>query len=99
MQIVEQSGMILISGGTSDWLEIWDIDDIGVLSHNRGQGFRIAINSYGTRRLYPPRYEVAVYCQGHFYTRSSRFCGYFICFLIDCRKNLMLWLVYKFNLR
>ena len=46
MQIVEQSGMILISGGTSDWLEIWDIDDIGVLSHNRGQGFQIAINLF-----------------------------------------------------
>ena len=44
MQIVEQSGMILISGGTTEWLEIWEIDDIGVLSHNRGQGFQIAIN-------------------------------------------------------
>ena len=60
MQIVEQSGMILISGqrsmdrkndprgpwipasgGTSQWLEIWEIDDIGVLSHDaKGVGSR-----------------------------------------------------------
>ena len=36
MQVVEQSGMILISGGSSEWLEIWQIDDIGILSHTKG---------------------------------------------------------------
>ena len=31
--------MILISGGTSEWLEIWEIDEIGILSGDaRGLG-------------------------------------------------------------
>ena len=62
MQIVEQSGMILISGqrsidrkngprspwipasgGTSEWLEIWEIDEIGILSNDaRGLGSKQA---------------------------------------------------------
>ena len=41
MQIVEQSGMILISGGTCEWLEIWEIDDIGILSLTSGVGFEV----------------------------------------------------------
>ena len=62
MQIVEQSGKILISGqrstnqkndprgpwipasgGTSEWLEIWEMDDIGILSDDaRGLGSKLA---------------------------------------------------------